>query len=403
TVAPAIRAADPSAKVVYAGLNRNDYGFVEAGYRAVPNMGDYFDVMAVHPYVDNGRPPEEVRVDSNGRINPGSFAGYREVRQTMLNHGDDKPIWLTEFGWSTTSQSRGVSPQTQADYLVRAYRCLEQDPYVQVATWYSLRNEFFASDADTWAAQLGLMSTDFTHKPAFDALKNYRPGTGTCTYDYLAPSVAPPVTKLLPSAPAAPPLPAPEPQRKSPRLAVQRALIRDGKLVLDARVARGATGSVRGTIAYQGIKHAFVARPDADGKIRMRELLPDGADAWAGWVALVYGRDADFQRQWVILQASRRSPKLRLGGDARTTAVGRIRSIAGTVADEAKGAVIFGLTYRMPNGSGHVVTRRRKIRDGKFGCAFRLPVDARDALVYVVFPGDAARGISGGSRVVPLG
>ena len=53
----------------------------------------------------------------------------------MLAYGDAKPMWLTEFGWSTTSDSWGVSAQTQADYLLRAYRMLEQDSYVQVAIW----------------------------------------------------------------------------------------------------------------------------------------------------------------------------------------------------------------------------------------------------------------------------
>jgi hypothetical protein len=406
TVAPAIRAADPNAKVVYAGLNRNDYGFVEAGYRAVPNMGGYFDVMALHPYVDGGLAPETVKIDPNGRISPGSFAGYREVRRSMLNHGDTKPIWLTEFGWSTTSLSRGVSPATQADYLVRAYRCLEQDPYVQVATWYNLRNEFWQADADNWFAQLGLMSTDFTRKPAFDALKNYRPGTGTCTYDYpsTSPTVAPPVTKLLPTAPPAGPAVVPPTSHRSvPRLSVQQALIRDGHLVLDAKVARGAIGTVRGAISYEGIRHTFVARPDTAGKIRVREPLADAAGASAGWVALVYDRDAHFQRQWVVLQAAVRGPRLKLGTDGRTTSLGLTRSVAGTVARKAKGAVVLGLTYRTVDGKGRMVTRRSKIRNGEFRSNFRLPAGARDATVYAVFAGDAARGISGGSRVVALG
>jgi hypothetical protein len=91
----------------------------------------------------------------------------------MLARGDDKPIWFTEFGWSTTSKQCGVSEATQADYLRRAFEYIKQDPYVEVATWYNFRNNFYDSDADDYEAQFGLMRTDFTKKPAYTAFKTY--------------------------------------------------------------------------------------------------------------------------------------------------------------------------------------------------------------------------------------
>ena len=50
----------------------------------------------------------------------------------MLDHGDDKPIWMTELGWSVTGErcphgngqgTAGVSPAKQAAFLTRAYAC----------------------------------------------------------------------------------------------------------------------------------------------------------------------------------------------------------------------------------------------------------------------------------------
>ena len=38
------------------------------------------------------------------------FTGYREVRATMLAHGDDKPVWMTELGWNTQSTAPGSCP-----------------------------------------------------------------------------------------------------------------------------------------------------------------------------------------------------------------------------------------------------------------------------------------------------
>ena len=170
----AVKAANPAALVVFGGLVQNDYSFVEGAYAA--GAKGYFDVMNVHPY-PGAMPPEEVWHE-NGRITPGSFTGYREVRASMLANGDDKPIWFTEFGWSTTTtESWGVTPEQQAAYLTRAYCLLEQDPYVGVAVWYNLRNNHWDDDADRWETQLGLMKTTFERKPSYDAYKNYVPGS----------------------------------------------------------------------------------------------------------------------------------------------------------------------------------------------------------------------------------
>ena len=170
---PAVKAADPNALVVFGGVSQNDYSFIEGAYAA--GAKGYFDVMAVHPY-PGPNPPEAVW-HQGGRIGPMAFSGFREVRSSMLARGDDKPIWLTEFGWSTTTtESWGVTQAQQADYLTRAYKLLESYPYVAIAYWYNLRNNFWDDDADTWETQLGLMRTDFSHKTSYAAFKSYQPG-----------------------------------------------------------------------------------------------------------------------------------------------------------------------------------------------------------------------------------
>ena len=208
---PAVKAADPTAQVVYGGTWTNDYDFLEAAYAEVPNLGDYFDVMGTHPY--NGvSSPESVALRPNGRIEPWSFAGYRELRATMLAHGDEKPIWFTEFGWSTFDDPWGVSEAMQAAYLTKAFACAEQDPYVQAAIWYAYRNHPYGADGQNWEYQLGLTRTDFSHKPAYDAFKSYTSGDGEgCTYLY--PGGAAPEPTLQPEPTVDPePVPEDEPQ-----------------------------------------------------------------------------------------------------------------------------------------------------------------------------------------------
>jgi hypothetical protein len=194
---PAVKSADPGAVVVFGGVSQNDYSFIEGAYAA--GAKGYFDVMAVHPY-PGPNPPEPVWT-SNGRITPTSFTGFKEVRDSMLARGDDQPIWLTEFGWSTTTtESWGVTQAQQADYLTRAYRLLESYPYVTLAYWYNLRNNFWDNDADTWETQLGLMRTDFSHKPSYDAFKGYSPGVVAPDPSVVPPPAAPPAPAAAPTS-----------------------------------------------------------------------------------------------------------------------------------------------------------------------------------------------------------
>ena len=179
---PGIKSADPNTQVIFGGMSENDWDYLNSVYRDVPDIGSYYDVMGVHPYSAIWS-PDEIRYDSGGHITMDSFAGYREVRRVMLDHGTDKPMYFTEMGWSTTSQPNlGVSPQQQADYTSLAWKCMQQDSYVQVGILYELRNNFWMNDADTWEDQLGLVTTNWTHKPAYDAFRAIDPNQGGCTY-----------------------------------------------------------------------------------------------------------------------------------------------------------------------------------------------------------------------------
>lgn len=179
----AVRQADPAARVVFGGLSTNDYGFLARAYDA--GAKGYFDVLATHPYTYCGSTgPDDVR-RSGGRITADSFLGYRELRALMAERGDAKPIWFTEFGWNTaTTQCNpgagqwqgGVSEARQAEYLTRAYELIEADPYVEVALWYGLRNNYWANDANEPEARYGLLRTDYSRKPAFHAFAEYANG-----------------------------------------------------------------------------------------------------------------------------------------------------------------------------------------------------------------------------------
>jgi len=176
---PAFKGADPNATVLVGGLVGNDFEFVEALYDN--GAKGYFDGVGVH--TDTAcltTDPREYYREPSGRIGRYSFTGYREVRATMLAHGDDKPVWMTELGWATTSatcerggragtKEGGVSQALQADYLSKAYGCLANDPWVEHAAWFNLHDIRTGSSDDS--LNLGLVTDSFVRKPAFSALQ----------------------------------------------------------------------------------------------------------------------------------------------------------------------------------------------------------------------------------------
>jgi Glycosyl hydrolase catalytic core len=172
----AAKSADPGARVGVGGLVANDFRFVEGLYAA--GAKGQFDFVSLHTDTAcNRADPRVAGRDESGRISRWSFTGYREVRASMLDHGDDKPIWMTELGWSVTGApcphggrgAAGVSPARQARFLTRAYACLASDPYVERASWFSLA-DFGA--ADQVGYRYGLYDWRGNARPALRAFKN---------------------------------------------------------------------------------------------------------------------------------------------------------------------------------------------------------------------------------------
>ncbi len=86
--APAIRAADPQARVILAALTNSSWEALDRLYGVVDPRD--FDVVAIHPYTQ--------WVADVLRI-------VNAVRGVMARHGDaDRPLWLTELGWPASAR-----------------------------------------------------------------------------------------------------------------------------------------------------------------------------------------------------------------------------------------------------------------------------------------------------------
>ena len=131
-----IKSAWPEVTVVgfaAGGASNAAPDFISASFAALKAAGDLncFDVVAFHPYTSN-KPPEQTIVESWG-----SWSGQESIdaiQQIMLEHGINKPLWITEVGYQisqadggmfavTTLDSSGqpdtVTPAQQAAYTIR--------------------------------------------------------------------------------------------------------------------------------------------------------------------------------------------------------------------------------------------------------------------------------------------
>lgn len=179
---PAFHQGDPTTKVIFGGPAYNDTDWISKCYAA--GAQGYFDAMATHPYM--GVADQAPETPDDGTM--WTLTHVAAVHALMKKNGDgDKPIWFTEFGWSSHGNKgidfssgadnwlHGVSETTQADYLVRAIKLVQsQFPYVTHMFWYSERN---VDTSNIQNANYGLMTHDLTPKPVYYALQQFLAGT----------------------------------------------------------------------------------------------------------------------------------------------------------------------------------------------------------------------------------
>ena len=145
---PAIKQVNPSVQVLAGSLVGANGVFLKALYAA--GIKGYYDGLAVHYYTL-------------------TLASLRSIHEVQTANGDTKPLWLTEFGWSSCwpryriqQEQACVTPHTQALNITNTFRALARTPYVAAEVLYQLQG--------STAENFGVLNANGTHKPAFGAL-----------------------------------------------------------------------------------------------------------------------------------------------------------------------------------------------------------------------------------------
>jgi hypothetical protein len=273
-----VRTAYPAAKqtgvgttILAGSLADADYQFTEALY--AKGVKGFFDAWSVHPYSEDRSP-----------LHPGiegwtkkSFArGVPAVRETMLRHGDDKPLWLTEFGWSTCSirdeaaYENCVDPATQAEYLGLAFQHMQTWSYVPVGVWFNLQDT--SGHATDRVDNYGLLRYDGSEKPAFDAFRS------------IAPALAAPGVQQACG----------KPRCRPGRRAALRVFRRGSRLLIAGRLASGRRAHLsayrwrRSTSRFSRAA-AYRVRIPTSGGGRFHHRVRKGAMRRGRWLVVVRG------------------------------------------------------------------------------------------------------------------
>jgi hypothetical protein len=129
-------------------------------FQSVPDLGSYIDAISVHPY---GNVDPSTAVAANRM----SFQRIDSIRQTFLNHGVDRPEWITEIGWSTWD----VSEQQQADYYTHMFNEVHSRlSFVRAVFPFCLRE--FSGTPTNDQPQFGLERYgSWAHKPAWQSVQ----------------------------------------------------------------------------------------------------------------------------------------------------------------------------------------------------------------------------------------
>jgi hypothetical protein len=182
----AVKAEDPSKIIVSAGLSptgTNDGTAqpddVYLGWLYEQGLAKYSDAIGVH---GAGFSPPEAEIGSNPNIAADAahnFAYFRRVEQLhniMVANGDvNKQIWLLEFGWTTDQVHSeyawfAVTPEQQADYVVRAYQYARTNwaPWIGPMFVWNFADPSWTPDVEQY--WWSITNPDGTTRPAFDRL-----------------------------------------------------------------------------------------------------------------------------------------------------------------------------------------------------------------------------------------
>jgi hypothetical protein len=151
-----IRAADPQAIIAGPATSELPMDFLETFFES--GVLEFLDAVSVHPYRNYSKGPETALEE---------YAKLRGLIERFAPASKkNMPILSGEWGYAT--HAKGVSLETQANFLVRQ-QLVNLMAGMPVSIWYDWKND--GPDPAEREHNFGIVSHDLTPKPAYAALQ----------------------------------------------------------------------------------------------------------------------------------------------------------------------------------------------------------------------------------------
>lgn len=164
----AIREVDKTVTIISAGVSGADIDYLEEVFKKV--SWDKLDGIGLHLYRETFSPEHMKFGLDNSRNELGKVVAF-------INRKGGKPIYITEFGYSTGE----MQDFRQAQYLVRQAMLMRSHNEVKAILWYDLRDD---DTTNTKEAGFGLIRRDNSLKAsgiAFQQMTDRMDGRGFLT------------------------------------------------------------------------------------------------------------------------------------------------------------------------------------------------------------------------------
>jgi hypothetical protein len=169
------RAANPQAKFILASDTQIQtytgswVWWPDAMLDAVPDLGNYIDAIAVHPYSKHYSPDTPL-----GSYAPDKFLRLTQVHDHFAARGVNKPLWITEVGWSTCTGDTTycVSESQQASYTATMFQMLHSSSLSYVKAVFLYHMQDLGTDQSNSEMFYGALHQDGSPKPVWNTLKS---------------------------------------------------------------------------------------------------------------------------------------------------------------------------------------------------------------------------------------
>ena len=168
------------APVVLGSLSGYNYSWIKE-FLKLDDACDKFDILAFHPY-HLGVAPDEIDISKNAYHTTTQWVNF--YREILKNAGCEKPIWVTEFGFTTQDYDaeKAVSETNQTDFTLKQLVMLLSEGVQRVDYFNDLSFALSEGGADAWNELVNkLAGSKFENfKMSGDA---YCPRETSCFYD----------------------------------------------------------------------------------------------------------------------------------------------------------------------------------------------------------------------------